>query len=362
MSEDSQKNDEKPHEPTQRKLDEARRKGEIARSPDLVAAASYGGFLVAALAFGGVSLSGFALEMSWFLAQPDRIADLLFAGSAASTLRGVGMDSLAHLAPWFLLPPLMSLASLFAMRVFLVTPSRLAPKLSRVSLIANAGQKFGRKGLFEFAKSFAKLLIYAVTLLFFLQSRLDNFVRTIWYDPRQTMLLLFELSIVFLAVVFLVSVFLGIIDYLWQLQDHLRNHRMSHKDLRDESKESEGDPHIKQERRRRAFDLANNRMLLDVPKADVVIVNPTHFAVALKWSRKPGEAPVCVAKGQDEVAMRMRALAIENAVPMLSDPPTARALFATTKIGDEISPKHYRAVAAAIRFAEKMRRKRRVLR
>ena len=132
---------------------------------------------------------------------------------------------------------------------------------------------------------------------------------------------------------------------------------MSFQEMRDEARESEGDPHLKQERRRRANDIASNRMLLDVPKADVVIVNPTHYAVALHWSRKKGEAPVCVAKGADEIAARIRELAAEHGVPLHRDPATARALFAMTEIGSEIAPEHYKAVAAAVRFAETMRRK-----
>ena len=99
------------------------------------------------------------------------------------------------------------------------------------------------------------------------------------------------------------------------------------------------------------------QMMADVPRADVVIVNPTHYAVALTWSRQPGAAPVCVAKGVDEIAARIREIAAEAGVPIRSDPPTARALYATTDLGAEIAPEHYRPVAAAIRFAEMMRKR-----
>lgn len=100
-----------------------------------------------------------------------------------------------------------------------------------------------------------------------------------------------------------------------------------------------------------------SQMMQDVPGADVVIVNPTHYAVVLKWSRTAGSAPVCVAKGQDAVALKIREIASEAGVPIRSDPPTARALHATTRIGDEIAPEHYEPVAAAIRFAEDMHRR-----
>ena len=98
-------------------------------------------------------------------------------------------------------------------------------------------------------------------------------------------------------------------------------------------------------------------MLADVPDADVVIVNPTHYAVALKWSRAPGAAPICVARGKDAIAARIREIAEENRVPVHRDPPTARALHASVDLGEEIAPEHYRAVAVAIRFADKLRAK-----
>jgi flagellar biosynthetic protein FlhB len=125
----------------------------------------------------------------------------------------------------------------------------------------------------------------------------------------------------------------------------------------DEHKDSEGDPHLKQQRRQRGHDIATNRMLLDVGCADVIIVNPTHYAVALKWKRSDRSAPICLAKGVDEIAARIREQAALHGVAVHSDPPTARALHATVEVGAPIRPEHYRAVAAAIRFAEALRKR-----
>ena len=122
-------------------------------------------------------------------------------------------------------------------------------------------------------------------------------------------------------------------------------------------KESEGDPQTKQQRRQRGHEIATNRMLQDVAKADVIVVNPTHYAIALKWNRATRAAPVCVAKGMDETAARIREKAVLAGVPIHSDPPTARAIHATVKLGQPILPEHYRAVAAAIRFSEAMRKR-----
>ncbi|NCM97925.1 MAG: flagellar biosynthesis protein FlhB, partial [Rhodobacterales bacterium] len=129
------------------------------------------------------------------------------------------------------------------------------------------------------------------------------------------------------------------------------------KEMMDENKDSEGDPHTKAARRQRGYDIATNRMLEDVPQADVIVVNPTHYAVALKWDRAARRAPVCVAKGVDEIAARIRERAAAAGVPIHRDPPTARALHASVEIGQEIRPDQYRAVAAAIRFAEAMRKR-----
>ncbi len=176
-------------------------------------------------------------------------------------------------------------------------------------------------------------------------------------DPKIVGALMTRVIIDFMFVVLLIALGVGAIDYLWQHHDHLRKNRMSHKEIRDEHKQQEGDPYLKQERRQRGSQIASQQMMADVPEADVIIVNPSHYAVALKWSRAPGSAPICVAKGVDHIARTIRECAMENGVPIHRDPPTARAIHASTEIGQEIDPDQYRSVAAAIRFAEMMRRK-----
>ena len=233
----------------------------------------------------------------------------------------------------------------------------MRPKLSRINPLQNAKNKYGLSGLFEFVKSFAKLLLYSLLLGAFLAFRLSDMAGAVHAEPHIVGALMVQMLVEFMSVALLIALAIGAVDYVWQYFDHLRKNRMSHKEIRDEHKQHEGDPHMKQERRQRATKIASEQMMAEVPQADVVIVNPTHFAVALKWSRLPGAAPVCVAKGADHIALAIRELAYSSGVPVRHDPPTARALFATTAIGQEISPDHYRAVAAAIRFAETMRRR-----
>lgn len=346
---------EKPHDPSPRRLEEARKKGEVPRSLDLAAAAVYGAMLITGLALGAqsVHLSGETLMV--LLDQADDISTMLLEGGGLNGTLGIAGRLSAALAPWFLIPAVAALAVFIAQRAVVFAPTKLSPKLSRISPVSNFKNKFGRNGLFEFFKSLVKLVVFSIVMALFLWAELPRLLSSIYLSPAGAAALLGHLTLRFLIAVFLVAVIIGGIDFLWQRSEHLRKHRMSHQELKEESKQTEGDPHMKQERRQRGYDIATNRMLADVPKADVVIVNPEHYAVALTWSRKPGAAPVCVAKGTDEIAARIRNAASEAGVPIRRDPPTARLLHATVEIGEEIQPDHYAAVAAAIRFAERMR-------
>ncbi|RBO51196.1 flagellar biosynthesis protein FlhB [Rhodovulum sp. BSW8] len=345
----------KQFEPTQKKLDDARRKGEIARSVDINTAAVYAGFAITAFALGGASLIRMGELGAGMISQADRLAPMLLGGHGTAPTGGLMAGFGLAALPWLGIPAIAALAAILAQRSFVVAPDKLMPKLSRINPIETAKNKFGRSGLFEFAKSAVKLALYTVLLALYLGKHLEEMLGTMYLSPAMAAAKLVRMSVEFLTVVVAIAAAIGAIDYLWQVAEHRRRHRMSLEELKEELKQSEGDPHIKQQRRQRAVDIATNRMLRDVPDADVVIVNPTHYAVALKWDRKSRGAPVCVAKGVDEIAARIREVAAEAGVPMRRDPPTARALYGSVEIGDEIKPEHYKAVAAAIRFAEEMR-------
>lgn len=348
---------EKNHEATLQKLDEARKKGEVPRSADLSTAASYFGFLLAALVAGGASVQTLGSSLMTLVDQADELGPLFFSAGGYAVMGGVLQNTGLAFLPWFALPAMAVLLSILGQRGFTVTASKVELKLSRISVISNAKNKFGRNGFFEFFKSFVKLTIYSIVLALFIRAKLDDIVMVVNTTPLIVAALLARLCIEFLFVVLAVSLSIGGIDALWQHQEHLRKNRMSRKEVMDEAKTTEGDPHMKQQRRQRGYDIATSQMMADVPTADVVIVNPTHYAVALKWSRRRGEVPICVAKGVDEVARTIRETAMEAGVPIQSDPPTARALYATTDVGREIDESHYRGVAAAIRFAEDMRKR-----
>jgi flagellar biosynthetic protein FlhB len=345
--------EDKELDPTAKKLEDARKKGDIAKSQEINTAVAYGGLMLAFAMAGGSAVQGMLDAGGALLAGPDMLLRI-----PEDTLPRLGeMVGASMLAafPIFAIPAVAVILSLFAQRAIVFAPDKLQPKLSRLSLLENAKNKFGRSGLFEFAKSFVKLIVLTFVLGYFALSEIETVVMSAALETGQAIALTIKLSADFLSIVLVLAVAIGVIDYIWQRFELMRRNRMSYKDMKDEAKEAEGDPLMKQQRRQKAMEIATNRMLADVPEASVVIVNPTHYAVALKWDPLMPGAPVCVAKGVDEIAARIREIADREGIPIHSDPPTARALHASVEVGAEVAPDHYRPVAAAIRFAEKIR-------
>ncbi|SFS87576.1 flagellar biosynthetic protein FlhB [Sulfitobacter marinus] len=353
---DQDDDQEKSFDATAEKLAEARRKGDVPKSTDLFTAAAYAGLFISISFIGQNSVDHLATALVSLQKQAPDLIQIFFEGSAFSISGGLLAIIFLAMLPIFGLPAVFVVTAIFAQKALVFAPSKLVPKLSRISIISNAKNKFGRNGLFEFGKSFLKLCIYSTCLAAFFTFRMAEIIAVLRTDHQTAIALMVKLSLDFLLIAVLVSAGIGAVDAIWQHFEHLRKNRMSRKEIQDEQKSSEGDPHLKQERRQRAMLISQSQMMADIPTADVVIVNPTHYAIALTWSRLPGEAPVCVAKGVDEIAKAIRLAATDANVPLHSDPPTARALYATTDIGDIITPDHFPAVAAAIRFAEAMRR------
>ena len=348
MSDDK---DDKQFEPTEQKLQKAREKGDVPRSTELTTAAMY---LGAWLAF--AMIAGLAVRQWLGMASRAMGAE----GWPVGGVFRLGQMLAQHAALAFVilacLPVMAIVASLFIQRGWAFSVQKLAFDVNRVNPVKNAAQKFGASGLMTFAISVGKAVLVCLGGWFLFAALLDEIGASAMAGEAWIWALGDMLGRVLLLGL-AVSVLFTAPDLGWKWFDHRRKNRMSRKDMQDELKDSEGDPHMKAARRQRAVDLAMKQMLAEVAQADVVIVNPTHYAVALRWQRGSGRAPVCVAKGTDEIAARIREKARENDVPIWSDPPCARAIHASVRIGDEVRREHFAAVAAAIRFAEKMRAK-----
>lgn len=349
----SEEGESKPHEPSRKKLEDARKKGDVPKSDDLIGSGVYLSFLVLCLIAGGETFSTFAGQLANFLSAPG-----LMSGDAVERAGMAAFEASRTLVlPVFIMPIVFVFAAVVGQGALSFAPHRIKPKLSNLDPLQTAKKKFGRSGLFEFAKSVAKLVLSSVLAGLVFVFLIDGYLFTMMPSPAFVLMAIFVLFEVFLiAVVFLTGA-IGLADIAFQKAEHGRKNRMSRHELQQEQKDSEGDPHMKGARRRRASEISSGRTIAKVSEATVVVTNPTHVAVALKWERGSKKAPVCIAKGVDHAAASIRRVASEHDVPLHSDPPTARAMHATVAIDEEIRPEHFAAVAVAIRFAEEMRQK-----
>lgn len=345
----------KQFDPTEQKLRKAREKGDIPRSTEVNSTLMYIGFWAALMVVGAAAVPGWVKmaaralgDDAWANHSGRSVTDLAWAigaHAAIATLAAVGMMGLCVLA------------GLIGQRAIVISPSKLAPDFSRINPIKNARQKFGKSGLVTYLISVGKALLVGVAGWWLFRSLMTMLGNAEYMSGLQWISGIGVILGRVMMVAVVISAMFAIVDFLWKRFDHNRRNRMTRREMMDEHKDSEGDPHMKASRRQKAVDIVTGQMLADVEKADVVIVNPTHYAVALEWKRGSGRAPVCVAKGVDEMAQRIRERAGAHNVPIRSDPPCARALHAMVDVGEEIQTEHFAAVAAAIRFAEAIRKK-----
>ncbi len=353
MAEGSEQED-KTEDPTPRRLEQAIERGDIAHSQEVGTFFALAGLTLILLLASGSIARGLVVEMRAMLEGLGEVP-----GDAASYTRA-GLRGARTIGMAVAIPVGVSIlaavgASLAQHRIGW-SAQALAPQFSRVSPMAGFKRIYGPQAWVQFVKGLVKVaLVGAVagSVLWSERDRLDAFARL---EPVAmlggSLSLALKLLVSTLAFYFVIAV----ADAGWQrLQWHKRL-RMSKQEIKDEAKESEGNPEVKGRIRQLRLQRVKKRMMAAVPKATVILANPTHYAVALRY--EPGmRAPVCVAKGVDALALRIRAVASDNDVPVIENPPLARALHATVKIDAEVPPEHYRAVAEVIGYVLRLRRR-----
>ncbi len=348
---------EKSHDPTPTKLRQARKDGEIAISAEAHVLLIYLFMMIALAMIGPGIIEIFGTRALNALRSPEDLGNLVLSRETEGQFRRLLLYIAAPALVLLAVPLLAVFISAIAQNALVIAPKRLKINLSRLSPLANAKKKFGPHGLFEFTKTGMKLILVLLMTAILISLDMEKLVALAGLEPGQGYSIVGQWSLAVLAVFTLSALIITTIDLPMQHAQQTKKLRMSQQELKEEAKKTEGDPHLKQERRRRAEEFANAASLKDIPGADVVIVNPTHYAVVLKWARTRNTAPICVSKGLDHMAGRIREIAAEHGVPIRRDPPTARAIFGTVEIGEEIKPEHYAAVAAILKFADEIRRK-----
>ncbi len=344
---EEQDDSQKTEAPSQRRLEEARAKGQLVVSREVATFFLFGtAALLAAAAPGlgrGILFAGRALLADAHLAAPDGPG---LARLGVALAGAVGWP----LLPVFLLLFLAPIAAAVLQNAVVWTAEPMQPKLERISPLAGAKRLLSMKALIDLGKSLLKLMLVGAALAWLILPELPRIVAAGALAPGPLLAYLGDLLLRTMMVLTLAAAAVAAADYAHQRLDFMRRMRMSRQELLDELKQSDGDPHTKQRLRALRLQHARRRMIADVPRATVVVTNPTHYAVALRYVSGEAAAPEVLAKGVDTLALKIRKIAAEHGVPVIENAPLARALHASCEIGDAIPVAHYQAVAEIISY------------
>jgi len=354
MAEETTDRSERTEEPTQRRLDEAREKGQVASSREINHAVMILAATIMALFMAPAAVRDTVATLTPFLAQPDLI--VLDAGALQSfSLAAASAVALNFIGP-LIFVTLMAFAAGFLQTGPLFATEQIKPSAEKISPLAGMKRLFSAKAVAEFAKGIVKLSVVGAVGVLVLWPMVDEIESLVMISPAAAMDQIHRHSLKLLGSVLAIVAAIAVLDYAFQRFSTLKSLRMSRQELKDEYKQTEGDPMIRARLKQIRIERARRRMMQAVPEADVVVTNPTHYAVALKYDMLNMNAPKVVAKGADHVALRIRAVATEAGVPIVENPPLARALHGAVDLDQEIAPEHYKAVAEVIGYIMRLRR------
>jgi flagellar biosynthetic protein FlhB len=354
MAEEDRQDTDRTEDPTQKRLDEAISRGDVAKSQEVNNWFIIAGATLIVLAFANSMVASLATTFRGLLANAH---DIPMSNQGVLALANrLATETLEAVAiPLCLLVVAAVFGNLIQHRLVWSTQP-VTPSLSKISPLAGLGRLFSKQALVNFLKGLTKLLLMGTVMTALMwpqRHRLEGLVAT---DLTGVLVLTKTLALKVLGTVVAILAVVAAADYLFQYRQWFDRQKMSMQELREEFKQSEGDPTIKAKLRQLRHQRARKRMMAAVPKASVVITNPDHYAVALQYEQGMS-APVCVAKGVDLIALKIKEVAAEHDVPVVENPPLARALHATIDIDDEVPPEHYKAVAEIIGYVMKLRRR-----
>lgn len=347
MAEEQDKS-QKTEAATPQKLQEARKKGDVAKSQELPSWLLLATSVLVLAAFSGPLVRSLANWLKGYLAMSGQF---VMDGSNAEVLARETVGGLfMHIGLIIGFFALAGFAGHVVQTGFLWAPEKITPKPDKLNPVEGLKRLFGTQSLMNFAKGLGKMGLIGLVVFMVLWPKRHELASLPWMDLSELLPLVRGTAIALMLAAVSVFAFIAAGDYFFQRWQFLENMRMSRRDIRDEMKNTEGDPQVRARLRQIRTERARQRMMQAVPQATVVIANPTHFAVALKYTESETPVPVCVAKGVDEVALRIRKIAEDSNVPVVEDPPLARALHASVELDHEIPEEHFRAVAKVLGF------------
>lgn len=342
MSEQDQES--KTEEATEKKVRDAVERGNTPSSKEAPIFASIAATLIGSVFLVRAGAGEMTRFLSDFLADPAGF-DLSTRTNTTSLLTHVAMQAGLFLWPLFALFLVFGLSAAFLQHPPQLTLERIQPQWSRLSPAKGFTRIFGKQGLVEFGKSLAKFAAITVTVWLILKSDKNTVVTAMLRDPGAIPELILTIAIRLLSATCVATIVIVTIDLVWTQKFWRRSLRMTKQEIKDEHKQAEGDPILKSRRLSLARDRARNRMMAAVPRATVIIANPTHYAVALRYVQEEGGAPLVLAKGTDLIALKIREIAEANDIPVIEDRMLARSLHAAVQLDQMIPPEFYKVVA-----------------
>ncbi|MNS09273.1 Flagellar biosynthetic protein FlhB [compost metagenome] len=346
---------EKTEKPTGRRLQEARKKGNVAKSQDV----NTGIVLLAGIIIIKMQFGNMAERMGWLAEQSlgHLPTEDFTVTTLMATFLNLGLQYVLIVAPTLGLLLLAGLIANYLQVGVLFSTEAITPKLSKINPIAGFKRIFSRRSVVETIKAILKMSVVGYLAYQIIASRYAELTATVLFDKAATAALFASVAWEICWKAALTLFIFGILDFFYQRWEHEKGLRMSKQEIKDEGKQTEGDPMVKGRIRRLQREAARRRMMQDVPTATVVITNPTHFAVALKYDRDSMDAPKCVAKGMDLVAQKIKEIAAEADVPMIENVPLARALYKKVEIDETIPEDMFAAVAEILVTIDRLNKK-----
>jgi len=350
---EDQDDSQKTEEPTAKRLADAIEKGDLIKSQEIVSWMTLAAGALLLMVLAGPMSRQLAMAMKLFLEAPEAMAT-----DPASLIALFG-QLLRHIAVILSMPALLLIGAGLAGHMIQHRPmlslEKIKPKLDKLSPIAGMKRLFGGAAVANFLKGLAKLLIVGAAAFAVLWPERMKLGLLISADPAALLPAALSLSVKVLATALAILGVVAAVDYFFQRQAFYKRNRMTKHEIKEEFRQTEGDPMVKAKIKQIRSEKARQRMMAAVPGATVVVTNPTHYAVALKYEQGAMAAPRCVAKGIDAIALRIRETAEEHKVPIIEDPPLARALYASVELDAEIPPEHYKAVAGVIGYVMRLK-------
>jgi flagellar biosynthetic protein FlhB len=344
---------EKTEEPSAKRLEEALKRGDVVKSQEVNTWFIIGGATLVLMAFSGGMSASLTTTMRGLIANSYQIS--MNGPALPGLFQKIGLELIAAIAIPFLVLLLAAIGGNMVQHKLVWTYETMTPKFSKISPLAGLKRLFSKQSLANFTKGIIKLVVVGAVLTALMwpeQARMEGLITT---DVSALLPFTKELAVKLMGAVVAMLAIVAAADYLFQYKQWYERQKMSLQELKEEYKNTEGDPHIKGRLKQLRQARMKKRMMAAVPKATVIITNPTHYAVALQYERGM-DAPVCVAKGMDALALKIREIAGEHSIPIVENPPLARALHATVEIDEEVPAEHYKAVAEVIGYVMKLRR------